>query len=112
MESPQGLNIEVQKPLVRPIIEYDPNLQKEDVPYDVNVDPNKCTELFREFGISDEAIKKFKIKIKRKPLLKKRPVGSYSSINGDAITIYIQMFFGKNSRKSSQNPFLKKELLS
>lgn len=79
MESPQGINAEPLKSSIKPIVEYDPSLQKEDVPYRVNVDSEKCAELFRELGMTDEAIGKIKIKIKRKPLFKKTPVGQYIS---------------------------------
>ncbi len=109
MESPQGLNGEILKSSVEPIIEYDPSLQKEEVPYKVHVDSEKCTELFREFGISDEAIRKFKIKIKRKPLFKRSPVGEYSSRNGDAITIYADVLWKRlqSQEQKTKSPFEK-----
>lgn len=114
MENPQGLNIESSKSSVKPIIEYDASLQKEDVPYSVNVDGEKCTQLFREFGISDEAIKKFKIKLKRRPLLKKGPVGSYTPVGGDAITIYTDVLWRKEQRElkrgSKEKSFFEKGL--
>lgn len=113
MENLQGLeNSETPKSPVRPIIEYDPSLQKEDVPYRVNVDGEKCAQLFREFGISDDVIRKFKIKIKRKPLFKKGLVGSYRPINGNTITIYADVLWQKEQKKlrgdSKTKSFLEK----
>lgn len=101
MESSQGM--ESARPSV-PKIEYDPSLQREDVPYKVNVDAEKCTQLFRQFGISDDAIRKFKIKLKRKPLLRKGPVGGYSSISGDTITIYTDVLWQREQKKLNRDP--------
>lgn len=56
MENPQGINAEPLKSPVRPIIEYDPSLQKEDVPYSVRVDGEKCAELLRELGVKQDDI--------------------------------------------------------
>lgn len=110
MESPQGLDGDVLKSSVKPIIEYDPSLKKEDVPYDVSVDPAKCTNLFREFGMSDEAIGKFRIEITRKPFLRKSPVGKYSysimSLNRDRITIYSDVLWDRiKSQEKTKSPF-------
>ena len=107
MENPQGLNVESVKSSVKPIIEYDPNLRKEDVPYDINVNSEKCTELFRELGLSDEAIGRFKIKLKRKPFLRKGPVGSYRPIGGDTITIYTDVLWKKLQAQKEQKPPLR-----
>lgn len=108
MENPQGINAEPLKSPVRPIIEYDQSLQKEDVPYDVKVDPNKCTELFREFGISDDAIKKFEIKLTRKPLTRRSPVGRYTPIGGDKITIYTDVLWKKLQNQNKKQNSLEK----
>ncbi len=103
MENPQGLNHEASKPPVRPIVEYDPQLLGKDVPYSINVDGEKCTELFREFGISDEKIKKLKIKVKKKPFLRKVPEGKYNFMNGDVITIYADVLWQKYGQHLNQN---------
>ena len=110
MESPQGVNGEVLKSPVRPIVEYDPSLQKEDVPYKVHVDVEKCTELFREFGISDETISKFKIKVQRKPLLRKGPFASYrpTPTGRDSINIYSDVVWKKlQNQKEKKSPLEK-----
>lgn len=104
MENLQGLeNREVSKPPVRPVIEYDPSLQKEDVPYEVSVDGEKCTELFRELGISDEAIGKFRINLIRKPLARKSPTGSYTAIGGDKINIYTDVLWKKLQKQKPKS---------
>lgn len=88
MESPQGVNREVPKPPARPIVEYDPSLQKESVPYEVYVDSEKCAELFQKLGLSDEAISKFKIKLEKGKLDSAGELASYSHKNGgDLITV-------------------------
>ncbi len=113
MENPQGVNAEPLKPPVRPIIEYDPSLQKEDVPYGVSVDGKKSAELFHELGMSDERIKNIKIKVKRKAPLKRGPFGSYRYINGDTITLYADPIWRAHQKYlNPKESSLKQEVVS
>ncbi len=94
MENPQSLNIEVQKPPIKPIIEYDESLKKENVPYTVNVDAEKCGLMLKELGISDSRITNIKIRLERKPFFPIR--GKYNAPN-DTIVIYTDPFWKKYS---------------
>ena len=87
MESLEGLNIEVQKTPVKPIIKYDASLQKEDVPYTVNVDAEKCGILLHELGMPDRKIRKTKIVLGRRSEYLNRNRGEYSITTG-RIDIY------------------------
>ncbi len=114
MENRQSLEkSEALTPLVVPIVEYDSSLQKEEVPYEVNVDGEKCAELFREIGISDDEISKLKIKVKRKSLLRRGPFASYRPINGDTIILYTDPIWRAHQKYlNPQKPSLKKEIVS
>jgi len=98
MESPQNLvKSEISKLPVRPIVEYGPSLMREDVPYSVDIDTEKCTSLLSELGIPDTRIANIKIKLERKPSNLQKPIrGSYNGPN-DTITIYTDPFWKRYS---------------
>lgn len=88
MENLQGSGShEPLKPLIKPIIEYDPSLQKEDVPYVVSIDSGKCGILLHELGISDEKIGSLKIILARRlEVAQEVAHGGYNMYDG-SITI-------------------------
>lgn len=111
MENPQGVEKhEANKSPIRPIVEYDPSLLKEDVPYAVNVDTEKCALLLHELGLSDERIQKLTIRLNRKASFPRKPfptiAGTYRP-KSDQVTIYTDYFWSRYQnflKKGSEKP--------